>query len=278
MVKKGPLKLTQPGLKLATKSTEAKAPTLTPMWGKPRIDVAKELTPRNIWPRPAAPPSNTGLSSERTRLRMVERLMQQGIRNEKVLAAMQRVPRHRFVDEALASRAYEDSALPIGHGQTISQPFVVARVIELALQHLMKPTEESQAPVRALEVGTGCGYQAAVMAACFDQVVSIERIRVLSELARSNLKPLRVSNLRLVFGDGLTAGLPFAPFDVILLSAGMANVPDELLSQLSIGGVLVAPIGAPDQRLVVIQRVAESEFSRHAFEAVRYVPILRGTD
>ena len=277
MVKKGPLKPTQQGLKLATKSTEAKAPTLTPMWGKPRPDTAKELL-REVLPRPAAPQGNTGLSSERTRQRMVERLMQQGIRNEKVLAAIQRVPRHRFVDEALASRAYEDSALPIGHSQTISQPFVVARVIELALQHLIKPTEAPPAPVRALEVGTGCGYQAAVMAACFDQVVSIERIRALSDLARSNLRPLRVSNLRLVFGDGLTAGLPFAPFDVILLSAGMANAPDELLSQLSVGGVLVAPIGEPDQRLMVIQRVAESEFSRHAFDTVRYVPILRGTD
>jgi protein-L-isoaspartate(D-aspartate) O-methyltransferase len=275
MVKKGPLKPTQQGLKLATKSTEAKAPTLTPMWGNPRTDVGQALVPKNIWPRPPAPPGNTGLSSERTRQRMVERLMQQGIRNEKVLAAMRRVPRHRFVDEALASRAYEDSALPIGHSQTISQPFVVARVIELALQHL---APQDSHPTRALEVGTGCGYQAAVMAACFDQVVSVERIKVLSDLARSNLRPLRVSNLRLVFGDGLTAGLPFAPFDAILLSAGMANAPEELLSQLGIGGVLVAPIGEPDQRLMVIQRVAEAEFSRHAFDTVRYVPILRGTD
>jgi protein-L-isoaspartate(D-aspartate) O-methyltransferase len=275
MVKKGPLKPTQQGLKLATRSTEAKAPTLTPMWGNPRTDVAKALAPKNIWPRPPAPPGNTGLSSERTRQRMVERLLQQGIRNEKVLAAMRRVPRHRFVDEALASRAYEDSALPIGHSQTISQPFVVARVIELALQHL---APQDSHLTRALEVGAGCGYQAAVMAACFDQVVSVERIKVLSDLARSNLRPLRVSNLRLVFGDGLTAGLPFAPFDAILLSAGMANAPEELLSQLGIGGVLVAPIGEPDQRLIVIQRVAEAEFSRHAFDTVRYVPILRGTD
>ena len=274
MAVKGPVKPTQTGLKLGVKTTEAKAPTLVPKWGAEKKVSVKDATARKIWPRPASTSVNLGLSSERTRKRMVERLMQQGIRHQRVLSAMQRVPRHRFVDEALASRAYEDSALPIGHSQTISQPYVVARVIELALQSL-GPQDH---PIRALEVGAGCGYQAAVMAACFDEVISIERIKVLYELARSNLRPLKLSNLKLLFGDGLVAGLPTAPYDVILLSAGMSQVPAELLAQCRVGGVLVAPLGEPEQRLTVITKHGENEFTSQAHDIVRYVPILRGTD
>jgi protein-L-isoaspartate(D-aspartate) O-methyltransferase len=273
MAVKGPIKPTQSGLKLGVKTTESKAPTLTPKWGAAKKPVADPAR-KSIWPRPPVSHANLGLSSERTRKRMVERLMQQGIRDERVLLAIERTPRHRFVDEALASRAYEDSALPIGHGQTISQPYVVARVIELALAHL-GPVDH---PIRALEVGAGCGYQAAVMSACMAQVVSIERIKALYELARSNLQPLKRSNLKLVFGDGLVAGLEFSPYDIILLSAGMNSVPSELLSQLRVGGVLVAPLGEPEQRLTVIQRVSESETQTKVFDVVRYVPILRGTD
>ncbi|NBP26870.1 MAG: protein-L-isoaspartate(D-aspartate) O-methyltransferase [Betaproteobacteria bacterium] len=273
----GPIKPTQPGLHIATKTTEAKAPTLVPRWGAgsststPPAAISARL-PRV--PKPAAAAVNAGLASERARARMVERLIHQGIRNQHVLQAMRLVPRHAFVDEALSSRAYEDSALPIGHQQTISQPYVVARVIELALS-LLSGTPR---PLRALEVGGGCGYQAAVMSYCFDKVISVERLKVLADLARVNLRPLKRSNLRFVFGDGLVAVSKDGPFDVIVCSAGMPAVPAELLNQLAIGGALIAPIGEPEQFLVGIQRIDDQEFKSQQFDMVRYVPVLRGTE
>jgi len=273
----GPIKQTQPGLHIATKTTEAKAPTLVPRWGAgsststPPAAISARL-PRV--PKPAAAAVNAGLASERARARMVERLIHQGIRNQHVLQAMRLVPRHAFVDEALSSRAYEDSALPIGHQQTISQPYVVARVIELALS-LLSGTPR---PLRALEVGGGCGYQAAVMSYCFDKVISVERLKVLADLARVNLRPLKRSNLRFVFGDGLVAVSKDGPFDVIVCSAGMPAVPAELLNQLAIGGALIAPIGEPEQFLVGIQRIDDQEFKSQQFDMVRYVPVLRGTE
>lgn len=274
----GPIKPTRPGLRIATKTTEVKAPSLVPRWGGGASpDASAQTTKEHVAVRRAAPvsaPPHVGLSSERTRARMVERLMQQGIRHPRVLEAIRHVPRHRFVDEALASRAYEDTALPIGHNQTISQPFVVARVIEIALAHIAGPPR----PLKALEVGGGCGYQAAVMSYCFDQVWSIERIKALADLARQNLKFVRRSNLRLLYGDGLVAGLPYAPFDVILCSAGMPSLAPELQGQLAVGGVLVAPVGEPEQRLMAVQRVGEQEFVTHLFDLVRYVPVLRGTE
>jgi len=275
MAVKGPVKPTQQGLKIGVKSTASEPPRLTPKWGAGRpVKAAVSAADKNIWPRPESESSHLGLSSERTRVRMVDRLREQGIRHEPVLAVMRRVPRHRFVDEALASRAYEDTALPIGHQQTISQPYVVARVIELALNAL-GPVDR---PLKALEVGAGCGYQAAVMAGCFHQVVSIERIRALYELARANLQPLKLSNVKLTYGDGLVAGQDDAPYDVIVLSAGMSQVPQALLSQLTVGGVLVAPLGEPNQRLTTVVRETESTFTTKTFDVVRYVPILRGTD
>ena len=273
----GPIKPTQPGLHIATKTTEAKAPTLVPRWGAgsststPPAAISARL-PRV--PKPAAAAVNAGLASERARARTVERLIHQGIRNQHVLQAMRLVPRHAFVDEALSSRAYEDSALPIGHQQTISQPYVVARVIELALS-LLSGTPR---PLRALEVGGGCGYQAAVMSYCFDKVISVERLKVLADLARVNLRPLKRSNLRFVFGDGLVAVSKDGPFDVIVCSAGMPAVPAELLNQLAIGGALIAPIGEPEQFLVGIQRIDDQEFKSQQFDMVRYVPVLRGTE
>ena len=259
--KTGPAKLVKPGLRIGTRTTEPAAPTLEPKWGaKPAVRKAP-----TTW-------QNTGLSSDRTRARMVERLLQQGIQNQRVLAAMRSVPRHHFVDEALASRAYEDTALPIGHEQTISQPYVVARTIELALALV---TGEPR-PLKALEVGGGCGYQAAVMSQCFERVVSVERIKVLADLARANLRPLRCSNLKFIYGDGLVAAADEAPFDVILCSAGMGQLAQELLGQLAVGGVLVAPIGEP-QRLTAVQRLAENEYKSQGFDMVRYVPVIRGT-
>lgn len=278
---RGPVKPSQPGLRLGTKTTEAKAPTLEPRWGaKATQKPSPAPTPEQTFSAritPKRPPTgwiNPGLTSDRTRARMVDRLIQQGIRHPKVLEAMRQVPRHHFVDEALASRAYEDSALPIGHQQTISQPYVVARVIELALSQVSEPGR----PLRALELGSGCGYQAAVMSYCFDRVVTVERIRALADLARLNLRSIRRSNLKLIYGDGLVAAIDDGPFDVILCSAGMTSLPKELVAQLAIGGVLVAPVGEPEQYLTVIHRLGESEFDSKAFDMVRYVPVLRGTE
>ena len=209
---------------------------------------------------------------------MIERLREQGIRHERVLSAMQRVPRHCFVDAGLASRAYEDTALPIGHAQTISQPYVVARSMDLALAYY----KGSDKPRRALEVGTGCGYQAAVMAKIFPWVASVERIEALHLQARRNLAPLALAGLHLILGDGLE-GLPeHGPYDVIILAAGMADIPGGLLRQLSPGGVLIAPLGAPEQHLELIRRPLDLErfdlrqFERLRFDRVQFVPILQG--
>jgi protein-L-isoaspartate(D-aspartate) O-methyltransferase len=211
---------------------------------------------------------NLGLNSERLRAAMVQRLYDQGITDERVLAAMQVVPRHAFVDEALASRAYDDAALPIGHGQTISQPWVVARMIAAVC--------EQSLPHRVLEVGTGCGYQAAVMAQVFAQVYSIERIRALYDIAREHLRVLRLTQVRVTYGDGM-AGLPAAaPFDAIIVAAAGIRIPQALLMQLSIGGVLIAPEGSSTQRLVKVLRTGEASWDRHELEVVRFVPLKAG--
>jgi protein-L-isoaspartate(D-aspartate) O-methyltransferase len=214
--------------------------------------------------------AGSGMTSLRTRVRMVERLRADGIRDERVLAAMAAVPRHLFVDEALASRAYEDDALPIGFGQTISQPYVVARMIEAVAR--------GRELGKVLEVGTGCGYQAAVLAAIAREVYSIERLRALHEKARANLRPLRLANLRLVHGDG-NAGLEkAAPFDAIVVAAAAPQVPEVLLGQLARGGRMVLPLrqpGAGAQRLVLVERGARG-FSQAALDAVRFVPLVTG--
>ncbi len=210
-----------------------------------------------------------GLTSARLRLRMVERLRASGIREERVLAAMAHVPRHAFVDEALASRAYEDSALPIGLEQTISQPFIVARMTEALCACAQGG--------KVLEIGTGCGYQAAILAAIAGEVYSVERIRVLHDRARQNLRPLRLPNLRLVYGDGLK-GLPeAAPFDGMLIAAAAADLPETLLLQLRLGGVAIAPLGADHQSLCRISRTGPRSFARERLEDVRFVPLLPGT-
>jgi protein-L-isoaspartate(D-aspartate) O-methyltransferase len=208
-----------------------------------------------------------GMTSQRTRDRMIARLREQGIADETVLAAMTAVPRHAFVDAALASRAYEDTALPIGFEQTISQPYVVARMLEAA--------RVGRALGRALEVGTGCGYQAAVLAQLATEVYSIERIGALAERARANLRPLRIPNLRLVHGDGFK-GLPeAAPFDAIVVAAAPRAVPEALLDQLARGGRLVIPVGADEQQLRSLERTARG-FREHRLDAVRFVPMRVG--
>ncbi len=211
---------------------------------------------------------NLGLNSERLRIAMVERLHTQGITDERVLSAMQRVPRHTFVDEALASRAYDDAALPIGHGQTISQPWVVARMIAAVC--------ETGLPSRVLEVGTGCGYQAAVMSYVFPQVYSVERIRALYDMAKENLRVLQLTKVRLSYGDGMAGLVSSAPFDAIIVAAAGLKIPQALMTQLSIGGVLIAPEGASAQKLIRVQRKSETNWSREELEEVRFVPLKSG--
>ena len=207
------------------------------------------------------------MTSQRTRDRMVARLRDKGISDEVVLLAMARVPRHLFVEEAIASRAYEDTALPIGFEQTISQPFVVARMLEAM--------RGGRTLGRVLEVGTGCGYQAAVLAAVAAEIYSMERIAALLERARVNLRPLRIANLRLVHGDGADGLAEAAPYDGIILAAAPAKVPAPLLEQLAPGGRLVAPVGLAEQELVLIERTREG-FREERLDAVKFVPLRGG--
>lgn len=216
--------------------------------------------------------ANVGLASDKVRARMVERLREQGVRDARVLGVMAEVPRHAFLDPALASRAYEDTALPIGHGQTISQPYIVARTAELALEGCVDPKA-----AKLLEIGTGCGYAAAVLARLFGTVISIERVRALHEAARSNLRPLRIANLRLVFGDGAEGLAAEAPFDVIAAAAAGEQVPPAWQAQLKPGGRIVAPLGGTDQRLTVISKDDSGRVVRRTTEAVRFVPLRSGT-
>lgn len=214
---------------------------------------------------------DAGLTSARVRERMIARLRELGIRDRRVLDAMATVPRHAFVDPALSSRAYDDNALPIGHGQTISQPYVVARSAELALAGRAAPKR-----MKVLEIGTGCGYAAAVLAHVFGTVYSVERLRALHERARTNLRPLRLPNLQLVHGDGLI-GLPAqAPFDAIVAAAAGEDVPDAWLAQLAPGGSIVAPIGADAQRLIVVSRDEAGRVQRRVADEVRFVPLRSG--
>lgn len=208
------------------------------------------------------------LNSDRVRERMVDRLRGAGIADPRVLAALAVVPRHQFVDAGLATQAYEDAALPIGHHQTISKPSVVARMIELAAA--------GRSLNKVLEIGTGCGYQAAVLSQVARDVYSIERIKPLYERAKQNLRPLRVPNIRLHYGDG-REGLPaVAPFDAILLAAAGLEVPQALLEQLEIGGRLIAPVGGESQVLTLIERVAPTQWRESRLDRVFFVPLKSG--
>ncbi len=210
-----------------------------------------------------------GMTSRRTRMRMVERLRKEGIADETVLAAINLVPRHLFVEEALATRAYEDTALPIGFSQTISQPYVVARMI----QALRAGRELG----KVLEVGTGCGYQAAVLAQIATEVYSVERIAPLLSKARANLRGLRLPNLRLKHGDG-NLGLPeAAPFDSIILAAASPQLPRVLLQQLAPGGRMILPFGTAEQVLRVVERTRLG-YSETTLDTVRFVPLLMGVE
>ncbi|MBP0588944.1 protein-L-isoaspartate(D-aspartate) O-methyltransferase [Paraburkholderia sp. LEh10] len=238
---------------------------------------------RNQLPRPVtASTERTGapnvalssaltLTSERVRERMVERLRANGVTDPRVLNAMAMVPRHMFVDPGLATQAYEDAALPIGHHQTISKPSVVARMIELAAQ--------GRTLANVLEIGTGCGYQAAVLSQVARDVYSIERIKPLYERAKTNLRPLRIPNIRLHYGDG-RIGLPAAaPFDAIVIAAAGLDVPQALLEQLAIGARLVAPVGSQDgqsQVLTLVERTGPAQWRESRLDRVFFVPLKSG--
>ncbi|HYC38472.1 MAG TPA: protein-L-isoaspartate(D-aspartate) O-methyltransferase [Usitatibacter sp.] len=209
-----------------------------------------------------------GMTSGRTRLRMVENLRKEGVADERVLNAMAEIPRHRFVDEGIASRAYEDVALPIGHGQTISSPTIVGLMTQMLL--------ESKHPVRkVLEVGTGCGYQTAVLARLVKEVYTLERIAPLMDKARRHLRDLRFYNIRYKHADGHNGYPEGAPYDGILMAASATHVPEALKQQLAIGGRMVLPVGTDDQWLYVVDR-KENGFVEQKCAAVRFVPLLPG--
>ncbi|MFT0172305.1 protein-L-isoaspartate(D-aspartate) O-methyltransferase [Paraburkholderia mimosarum] len=296
----------KPGATLVAKSTAnapfkaspAKPVNGKPASAKPSTAIKTTLAAGNVGsaravpsgaataPRPAA--SVTGapgvalngahaLTSERVRERMVERLRANGIADARVLQALAAVPRHMFVDPGLATQAYEDAALPIGHHQTISKPSVVARMLELA--------GAGRVLERVLEIGTGCGYQAAVLSQIARDVYSIERIKPLYERAKTNLRPLRIPNIRLHYGDG-RLGLPSAaPFDAIVIAAAGFDVPQALREQLAIGGRLVAPVavsgaaggaGEATQVLTLVERTGPAQWRESRLDRVFFVPLKSG--
>jgi protein-L-isoaspartate(D-aspartate) O-methyltransferase len=210
-----------------------------------------------------------GMTSQRARDRLVERLRQKGITNELVLKAISETPRHLFIDEALSHRAYEDNALPISNGQTISQPYIVARMTELLL--------EDGVPDKVLEIGTGSGYQAAILAAIVPRVFSVERIRALLLLAKQRFRMLRLSNIMAKHSDGSWGWPQSGPYDAIMVTAAPEVVPQELLDQLAEGGRMVVPVGRGRdvQELRLIRRTADG-FESHNMEAVSFVPLVSG--
>jgi protein-L-isoaspartate(D-aspartate) O-methyltransferase len=208
-----------------------------------------------------------GMTSQRTRDRLVSRLKDQGIRHPDVLAVIKEMPRHLFVDEALASRAYEDTALPIGHGQTISQPYIVAKMTEILLQGGRRD--------KVLEIGTGSGYQTAVLSKLVDRVYSVERISPLQNQARERFYQLKFNNIKLKHSDGSWGWELYAPYDAIIVTCAPEQIPHELLRQLAPGGRLVIPVGGKAQTLHVIDRVGD-KYEEMELDPVSFVPLLSG--
>lgn len=214
-----------------------------------------------------------GMTSQRTRNRLMERLREKGIENEAVLDVMSKVPRHLFMDEALASRSYEDTALPIGYGQTISQPYIVARMTELLLA--------SQLPLRkVLEVGTGSGYQAAILGAFIPELYTVERIEPLYKHTRDLILKLGYRNITTKLSDGSWGLKQYAPYDAIIVTAAPEKVPEALPEQLAIGGRLIIPAGPQDsaQSLQIITRTGEHNYTTEIMEPVQFVPLIRDSN
>lgn len=214
--------------------------------------------------------SGIGMTSQRTRDRMIERIKTQGVLREDVLEVMRFMPRHLFVDEALSSRAYEDTALPIGFRQTISQPYIVAKMTELLLG-------DGEKPKKVLEIGSGSGYQAAVLSQLVDQVYTVERIEGLHEKASKRFKKFKLDNIRCLYSDGGWGWPEFGPYDAIMLTAAPEDLPEELIPQLVIGGRIVAPVGTQDgQVLRVYVKTNETQVEQTDLEPVSFVPFLNG--
>ncbi|WP_460115668.1 protein-L-isoaspartate(D-aspartate) O-methyltransferase [Sessilibacter sp. MAH3] len=209
------------------------------------------------------------MTSQRTRQRLTQRLREQGITNNRVLSIIESTPRHLFLDEALSHRAYEDTSLPIGHGQTLSQPYIVARMTEILLEHATSKTS-------VLEIGTGSGYQTSILAQLFQQVYSIERIKPLQDKARKRLSQLSLRNVILKHADGQFGWPQEKTFGAIISTAAPTEIPQELLDQLEVGGVLVIPVGQEQQILTVAKRQPDESISITKIEPVKFVPLLGG--
>ena len=208
------------------------------------------------------------MTSQRTRDRLIDTLHAMGIRSEKVLDVIKNTPRHIFVDEALSSRAYENTALPIGHNQTISQPYIVARMTEALIN--------GGRPEKVLEIGTGCGYQTAILAQLAEKVYSIERIDALLIKARERMYQLRIRNVKLRHGDGNLGWPEYAPYDGIIVSAAPVGIPDTLLQQLSVNGRLVIPVGKMGQQQLLLITRTEDGYQEQQLDMVSFVPMLEG--
>lgn len=208
-----------------------------------------------------------GMTSRRTRDRLIQRLREEGIRDERVLEAIRNVPRHVFVDEALASRAYEDTALPIGHGQTISQPYIVARMTQALIG--------GERPKKVLEVGTGSGYQTAVLAGLVDEIYSVERLEPLMKLARKRLREIGCRNVHVKLSDGSWGWKEHAPYDAIIVTAAPAEVPAPLLEQLAPGGRLVIPVGGPAMQELLLVQHTDKGLTQERLDLVNFVPLVR---
>lgn len=223
----------------------------------------------NVYPLPPADLRGEGMTSQRARDRLVATLKDGGIRDPRVLEVIRNLPRHHFIDQALHSRAYENTALPIGHGQTISQPWIVARMTEALIEHGV--------PGRVLEIGTGSGYQAAVLAGIVPTVYTVERIEELLRQARRRFRQLGIENLRSRHDDGKLGWESEAPFEGIILTAAGDRIPSKLLDQLKPGGVLVAPVGTPSQQVLVrLRKDEKGDVVREDLGAVSFVPLLGG--
>lgn len=209
-----------------------------------------------------------GMTSERTRERLIDRLKEQGIKSRIVLDQIKKVPRHIFVDEALSSRAYEDTALPIGHGQTISQPYIVARMTEVLLNHVNGN--------KILEIGTGCGYQTAVLSPLFKKIYSVERINPLLVKTKKRLRSLGIYNVNYRHDDGWNGWEKYGPYDGIIVAAAAPRVPEKLLHQLEIGGTLIMPFGEKEKQELVIVYRDGNNFDYKRLGAVSFVPLVKG--
>ncbi|MEO8809452.1 MAG: protein-L-isoaspartate(D-aspartate) O-methyltransferase [Rhodanobacter sp.] len=228
----------------------------------------------NNYPLPPAELKGEGMTSQRARDRLVATLAEAGIGDPRVIEVIRNLPRHHFIDQALHSRAYENDALPIGHGQTISQPWVVARMTQAMLEHF---EGQRDMPRKVLEIGTGSGYQAAVLAALVGEVFTVERIEALLRQARRRFRQLGLSNLRTRHDDGKLGWPDEAPFDAIILTAAGDSIPSRVLDQLSPTGVLVAPVGSPSrQNLIRMRGDGQGDFALEELGPVSFVPLLGG--